>query len=60
MANGIVSNLPNSRPNAVRPPVTSYDFAYEHSVERYVDVRLLVHAADQDASDVPATLAFAS
>jgi hypothetical protein len=59
MANGIASNLPNSKPTHTRPAVRSYDSGYEFSFERYVDVNLLVRSADRESSDAPATLAFA-
>jgi hypothetical protein len=59
MANGIVSHLPKQKSTA-RPPVTSYDSAYEYSLDRYVNIKSLVEVADLEASDVPATLAFAS
>ncbi len=52
------SSLPNQ--NAARPSVTSYDSGYEHSFDRYVDVKLLLQEADQEGSDIPATLAAAS
>jgi hypothetical protein len=60
MANGIASNLPNQNQTAARPSISSYDSAYEHSLDRYVDVKLLVHDAENEASDVPATYASAS
>jgi len=52
------NSFPN--PSAGRPDVTTYDSAYEHSVERYVDAKMLSQAADGEALDVPATYAQAS
>jgi hypothetical protein len=49
--------LKSSRPNntGARPSITSFDSGYEHSFDRYVDVKLLVEDADREASDVPRT-----
>jgi hypothetical protein len=58
MADLLVSN--SSRPNQTvsRPPVTSYDSGYEHSLDHYIDVKLLLRdAADNEANDVSATSA---
>jgi hypothetical protein len=60
MANGIVSNSSVASQTGSRPPVTTYDSGYEHSLDRYVDVKLLLQAADKESSDVPATFAIAS
>jgi hypothetical protein len=60
MANGIVSSSSVSNQAVARPPVTSYDSGYEHSLDHYVDVKLILRDADKEAGDVPATLALAS
>lgn len=57
MAYGIASN---SNLTIARPSVTSYDSGYEHSLDRYVEVRLLVQNADQEAIDSPRLFAVAS
>ena len=59
MTYGIVSNSSLST-QAGRPHVTSYDSGYEHSLDRYVDVKSLVQDADQELSNFPATFAMAS
>jgi hypothetical protein len=59
MANGSASNLPNPNKTAAHPQISSYDSGYEYSLQRYGDMKLLLQAADQEASEVPATLAFA-
>lgn len=40
--------------------VTSFDSGYEHSLERYVDVKLLVLEANEEEYSIPATYAAAS
>jgi len=40
--------------------VTSFDSGYEHSLERYVDVKLLVLEANEERHSTPATYAAAS
>jgi hypothetical protein len=59
MAYGIAPNssLPNQ--TVARPLITTYDSGYEHSLDHYVDVKLLVQEEDKEASDTPATLAAA-
>jgi hypothetical protein len=46
-----------SRPNntGARPSVTSFDSGYEHSFDRYVDVKLLLEDADREATEVRKT-----
>jgi hypothetical protein len=66
MTLSIIPN-PNSS-STVAPPlhtpipksVTSFDSEYEHSFERYVDVKLLVLEADAEKGAIPATYAAAS
>ena len=58
MSYGIVTNSSLANQSA-RTRVTSYDSGYEHSLDRYVDVKLLVLEADSEAKDYPATLAAA-
>jgi hypothetical protein len=60
MATGILSYSPLSNQTAVRPLVTSYDSGYEHGLDHYVDVKLLLQDPDREAIDVPATLALVS
>jgi hypothetical protein len=60
MSYGIASTSSFSNQSVTRPPVTSYDSGYEHSLDRYVDVKLLLQDADKEASDTPATFAWAS
>jgi len=59
MSHGIISNSSVSKQIAARPRVTSYDSGYEHSFDRYVDVKLL-QFADEQPSETPATFAAAS
>ena len=59
MAYLISSNSSHSNQTLSRPYITSFDSGYEHSLDHYVDVRLLLQDAD-DKEDVPATLAAAS
>jgi hypothetical protein len=62
MAYGIVSNSSRLTQTSARPSITSYDDGYEHSLDHYVDVKLLLLDDDRDneANQVPATFAFAS
>ncbi len=60
MAYGIVSNSSLSNQTLSRPAVTSYDSGYEHSLDRYVDTKLLLLDEDKGASGTPATFAKAS
>jgi hypothetical protein len=57
MANEVASNRPDQTPP--RSAIVSYDSEYEFSIDRYVDVRLLVDDADKQVSDAPATYASA-
>ena len=59
MAYGIVSNSSLST-QAGRPHVTSYDSGYEHSLDHYIDVKLLLQDTDKQANEAPATFASAS
>lgn len=56
MANEIASNRAGQ--HAPRPAISSYDSGYEFSIDRYVDVNLLVQEADQRI-DAPSTYASA-
>jgi hypothetical protein len=56
MANEIASNRANQ--NTPRPAISSYDSGYEFSLDRYVDLKSLVHDADKH-TDAPATYASA-
>ena len=48
-------------PSSDRPRVTSYDSAYEHSLEHWLEVKQLVEAADEDAgAEAPLSAAKAS
>ena len=58
MAFGIVTNPSLSNRTLAGPTVTSYDSGYEHSFDRYVDVKLLELDADNESKDVPATYAW--
>lgn len=65
MAYGKVTNPSLLNRTFAGPPVASYDSGYEHSFDRYIDVRLLVLDAENDskneskAEDAPATYALA-
>jgi hypothetical protein len=59
MVDGIISNSSLSNQSLARPSVTSYDSGYEHSLDRYVDVKLLLDNS-KEANDVPATFAAGS
>jgi hypothetical protein len=37
-------------PSSERPRVTSYDSAYEHSLQHWLELKLLVEAADRDTT----------
>jgi hypothetical protein len=60
MFNGTASNSSFPNPTGIRARVTSFDSAYEHSLNRYVDVKLLLQEANTESSDTPATFASAS
>jgi hypothetical protein len=49
-----------SNPNATRPQVTSYDSGYEHSLDRYVDIKLLLQDTYGQEDHAPATFADAA
>jgi hypothetical protein len=55
MANGIAPNSSLSHQTAVRPQVTSYDSGYEYSLDRYVDVKLLLQGTDKEINSRPTT-----
>jgi len=48
-----------SNPVAVRPRVAPYDSGYEHSLDHYVDVKLLLQKTDGQEDKAPATFAAA-
>jgi hypothetical protein len=58
MTNEIGSTFSN--PTAPRPRVTSYDSGYEHSLDRYVDIKLLLQDTHGQEDKAPATFAAAS
>jgi hypothetical protein len=61
MADLIAPNSSRPEQTVSRPSVSSYDSGDEHSLDHYVEVKLLVQDMDDDkANDVPATLASAS
>jgi len=57
--NSSFTNHSVARQIAARPRVTSYDSGYEHSLDRYVDAKLLLNA-DEQVIETPATFAAAS
>ncbi len=59
MAYLLASNSTRSSQTGTRPSVTSYDSGYEYSLDRLVDLRLMLRDAD-NAEDVPAIFAAAS
>jgi hypothetical protein len=59
MTREIVSNSSFSKQTVART-ITSYDCGYEHSFDRYVDVKLLLQDADKEGTDIPATYASVS
>ncbi len=60
MADLIAPNSFSPKQTDSRPSVTSYDSGDEHSLDHYIDVKLLLQDTDDDeANDVPATLAAA-
>jgi hypothetical protein len=60
MAQGIVSNSSIQKQTAAGRLITSYDSGYEHSLDRFVDMKLLLQEQNVEANDSPATLASAS
>ena len=61
MADLIAPNSSRPTQTVSQPSVTSHDSGDEHSLDHYVEVKLLVQDMDDDkANDVPATLASAS
>jgi hypothetical protein len=60
MPQRIASNLYLSNQTLARPLITSYDSGYEHSLDHYVDIKLLLQDADQEANCSPATFASAA
>ncbi|HXM68043.1 MAG TPA: hypothetical protein VN911_15020 [Candidatus Acidoferrum sp.] len=61
MAQGIVSNSSIQKQTAAgRLLITSYDSGYEHSLDRFVDMKLLLQEQNVEANDSPATLASAA
>jgi hypothetical protein len=61
MAQGIVSNSSIQKQTAAgRPLITSFDSGYEYSLDRCVDVKLLLQEQDAEANNPPATLASAA
>ncbi|HWY57730.1 MAG TPA: hypothetical protein VNZ03_24935 [Terriglobales bacterium] len=60
MAQGIASNLYLPNQTFARPLITSYDSGYEHSLDHYVDIKLLLQDADQETNCSPATFASAA
>jgi hypothetical protein len=60
MAHEITSNSFLSNPTVARPQVTSYDSGYEHSLDHYVGIKLLLQDADKEANDFSAAYASAA
>jgi hypothetical protein len=60
MTHEIGSNPSFSNQIAARPRVKSYDSGYEHSLDHYVDVKLLLQNADGQEDKTPATFAEAA
>ena len=61
MADLIAPNSSRPKQTVSRPSVTSYDSGDEHSLDHYIEVKLLLQDTDDDnANDIPATLAAAS
>jgi hypothetical protein len=60
MTHEIGSNSSFSNPIAARPRITSYDSGYEHSLDHYVDVKLLLQNAEGQEDKAPATFAEAA
>jgi hypothetical protein len=60
MTHEIGSNSSFSNPIAARPRITSYDSGYEHSLDRYVEVKLLLENTGEQEDKAPATFAAAS
>ena len=60
MAHGIVPNSSFSNQTLARPSVTSYDSGYEHSLDHYVEVKLLLQDTDKETNDVFSSFAKAS
>jgi len=60
MTHEIGSNSSFSSVIAARPRLTSYDAGYEHSLDHYVDVKLLLLNTDGPEEKAAATLAAAS
>jgi hypothetical protein len=61
MADLIAPNSFRPKQTGSRPSVTSYDSGDEHSLDHYIEVKLLLQDTDDDeANDVPATSAAVS
>jgi hypothetical protein len=60
MTHEIGSHSSFSNPIAAQPRITSYDSGYEHSLDRYADVKLLLQNTDGQEDKAPATFAAAS
>ncbi|HEV8047717.1 MAG TPA: hypothetical protein VGP35_08300 [Terriglobales bacterium] len=60
MSHEIGSNSSFSNQIATGTRVTSYDSGYEHSLDRYVDVNLLLQNAEEQEDKTPATFAEAA
>jgi hypothetical protein len=60
MSHEIGSNSSFSNQIATGTRVTSYDSGYEHSLDRYVDVKLLLQNAEGQKNQVSATFAEAA
>ena len=61
MACAIASNLFRPNQTGSRSLVASFDSGYEHSLDHYVDLKLLLQDDDdREANDLPATFAVAS
>ncbi len=61
MADLIAPNSSRPKQTVSQPSVTLYDSGDEHSLDHYIDVKLLVQDTDDnEGNDVPATSAVAS
>jgi hypothetical protein len=59
MAYGTESTFPQRNQYASRPVITSYDSGYDFSMEHYVDTKLLLQDAENEANKL-ATYALGS
>ncbi len=53
----VIKNTVIPAPSSDRPRVTSYDSAYEHSLEHWLELKKLVQAADEEETPLRAAKA---